>query len=227
MINTNAYNKLPLVSDASTLFDEQLASAGITRNQLFDKLAPLFVDGNGTSPYAACLIHHHYDLKPGERMVSNNLTTKPLAMESTELNSSPANVIAHCWLRTGEAIEYRLISESNPPKSTRSFPPPPPAEFFGKFRALLDPMGIDVLGICYADSELEDGFFLLETDGPGDRERVFTIIPRSEKPAPGYEVTWIPMYSEDGQSYKMKCACNCTGKCIDEPVHTCGRLVRN
>ena len=220
MIDTNAYNRLPLVSDASTLFDKQLASAGITRNQLFDKLAPLFVDGNGTSQYAACLIHHHYDLKPGERMVSTNLATKPLAMGSPEFNSSTANVIAHCWLRTGEAIEYRLISESNPPNSTRSFPPPP-AEFFRNFRALLDPMGIDVLGICYADSELEDGFISLETDGPGDRERVFTIIPRSEKPAPGYEVTWIPKYSENGESYKMVCACNCTDSCTERPVHSC------
>jgi len=227
MIGTDDYNKLPLVFDAATLFDAQLASAGITRNQLFDKLAPLFVDGNGTSQYAACLIHHHYDLKPGERMVSTNLTTKPLAMESTEFNSSPVNVIAHCWLRTGEAIEYRLISESNLPKSTQSFPPPPPAEFFGKFRALLEPMGIDVLGICYADSELEDGFISLETDGPGDRERVFTIIPRSEKPAPGYEVTWIPKYSEDGQSYKMICACNCTDGCNKHAPYLCRALVRN
>jgi len=205
MIDIDTYNNLPLVSDADALFNKQLASAGITRNQLFSKLAPLFVEDANAGRYAACLIHHHYDLKPGERMVTNNLSTKPLEIGS---DSFSANIIAQIWLRTGEAIEYRVVTDS----STANLPPPPPAEFFEKFRSLLDPIGIDILGVCLADAELEDGFIWQESDGPGDRERIFTIIPRTAKPAPGYyEVTWIPKLDKDGQS-TMGCGTNC-GTC--------------
>jgi len=210
MIDTHAYNNLPLVSDADTIFDKQLASAGITRNQLFSKLAPLFLEGNNAGRYAACLIHHHYDLKLGERMVNNNLSTKPLAVGSTESDSPSANIVAQIWLRTGEAVEYRVV----PDPSKATLPPPPPPKFFEKFRSLLDPIGINILGVCYADTDLENGFILQESDGPGDRERIFTIIHRSAKPAPGsFEVTWIPKYDEDGESYTMTCACNCTSGC--------------
>jgi len=208
MFNTNVYNHLPSVSDADALFNKQLASAGITRNQLFSKLAPLFVDGTNASRYAACLIHHHYNLKPGELMVARKLSTKPLALVSKSWSDS---IIAQCWLRTGEAIEYRIVSD--PSKST--LPPPPPADLFEKFRSSLDPLGIDVLGICYADDELEDGFISQELDGPGDRERILTVIHRSARKAIGsdFEVMWIPKYNEDGQSFTMTCCSNCTKGC--------------
>jgi len=208
MFNTNVYNHLSSVSDADALFNKELASAGITRNQLFSQLAPLFV-GTDASRYAACLIHHHYNLKPGELMVARKLSTKPLALASTRSWSD--SIIAQCWLRTGDAIEYRIISD--PSKST--LPPPPTADLFKKFRSLLDPLGIDVLGICYADDELEDGFISQELDGPGDRERILTVIHRSARKVIGsdFEVMWIPKYNKEGQLFTMTCCSNCTKGC--------------
>jgi len=197
--DTDAYNKLPLVNDANRLFEKQLESAGLDRAKLFSRLAPLFFDSESkrSGPYAVWLIHRHFELKPGERMVEANGSTKP----STE--SSP-NIVPHLWSRTGEAIEFRSVSESD----TSTLPPPPSPEFFSKFRSILDENGIDALGICYAQNDLKYGEVYQEVDGPGERERVVSIVHESLA-IDAFQVTWTPRFNPNFQSLTMIACCTC------------------
>jgi len=192
--DADAYNKLLLVSEAEALFEEQLKSAGIDRAELFSELAPLFHGIEGHR-YAVYLIHRHYELKPNERMVATKSSTKP----STE---SAPNIAPHIWSMDGVALEYRHFSSR--------FPVPPRPLSIG-FRSVLKKMGIDTLGICYFDDYLADDHIYEEGDGPGDRERVVSIIPASLAPTDSYEVMWSPRYNQDTQSLVMAVRCCCNG----------------
>ena len=204
--DTKAYNNLPLIADADALFQKQLASAGITRSQLFLQLVPLFLQDGNVGRYAICLVHHHYDLKAGERMVSTGRSTKP----STDTS---VNIVPSSWLNTGEVIEFMFTP------SPSTLPPPPSAEFFTKFRSILDAKNIDVLGICYAPDDLDDGFMLRESRGVGDRVRVLTAVHGSTPMgADCYLATWIPKVDPDNGSYVVVKAGCCDGqRCGQKP----------
>ena len=198
--DTEAYNELPLVPDAIARFEKQLRAAGLNRTELFSELAPLFLvksaEGTKPGPYAVFLIHRHFELEPGERMVENNNITEP--------SNSSLNIVPHIWLPTGQAIEFRrFISESDPP-----LPPPPTLEFISKFRSFLDKKGINTLGICYANT-LEPGSYYLEEDGPRYRTRIVKLIHEPVAPTDPYEVMWIPRYNPDSQYITMVWCCTC------------------
>jgi len=201
--NINTYNNLPRVADADALFQKQLASAGITRSQLFLQLAPLFLQDGNAGRYAICLVHHHYDLKAGERMVTTGLSTKPSVDVSV-------NIVPGSWLNTGEVFEFMFTP------SPSTLPPPPSAEFFAKFKSILATNNIDVLGVCYAPNDLDDGFMLRESKGDGDRERVLTVVHSSTHiSAYYYPVTWIPQVNPDNGAYIVVMG----GCCDGEPCH--------
>jgi len=208
--DTEAYNRLISVADANALFERQLTAAGLNRTQLFSQLAPFFLvetaEGPKSGPYAAYLVHRHYKLESGELMVETNNSTKP-TKASTESDSF--KIVPHIWSNTGQPIEFRSISKSDPP-----LPPPPTAEFLSKFKSFLDKKGISTLGICYADCTPPAGFINLEVNGSGDRERVVKRIRESEyiPKSDCYEVVWIPSKNTDGQSFSMIGACTC-GDC--------------
>jgi len=184
-----AYNNLPLIADADALFQKQLASAGITRSQLFLQLAPLFLQDGNAGRYAICLVHHHYDLKAGERMVTTGFSTKP-SIDASD------NIVPTSWLNTGEVVEFMFTP------SPSALPPPPSAEFFAKFKSILATNNIDVLGVCYAANDLDDGFMLRESDGAGDRERVLSVVHNSTPMgADFYSASWIPKVNPDNGSY--------------------------
>jgi hypothetical protein len=191
-----AYNKLYRIPDANKRFNEQLAAAALTRGQLFSKLAPLFMQPEYAGKYAACLLHRHSDLQEGERMVTNNLVTKP----SVEV--SP-HIVAERWSSTGEEIEHRFA------KDPTSLSPPPPFEFLAKFKSILDANGIDNLGVTFAPDKLENGFVFFET--PSDnRTQLLSVVPKASIQATQvYQTMWIPTIDPDGQTSTMECSHNC------------------
>jgi len=203
-LNADDYNKLLLVSKAEALFEEQLKSSGIDRAVLFSQLAPLFshapefLPGLDGHKYAVYLIHRHYELKPNERMVATDCSTKP----STEYSS---NIAAHIWSMAGVALEYRHFPNGFP------VPKPPSEQLLTLFRSILNKAGIDTLGICYFDNDLKDGDIYQEGDGPGDRERLVTMIPESLAPTDSYEVMWSPKYNPDTKRLILAVRCCCNG----------------
>ncbi|KDR67423.1 hypothetical protein GALMADRAFT_1086292 [Galerina marginata CBS 339.88] len=202
---TSAYNDLPFIADANARFENQLASAGLTRTQLFSKLAPLFLEAPYAGHYAACLIHRHYSLHSGERMVTTGTSARP----STETS---LNVVGERWASNGEVIEHKFTDD---PAS--HFPAPPP-EFFAKFKSILDAHGIDILGVCYASGKLTDDYLFLESPGPGDREQVTTLVRRSSPELENsFEAAWIPKVNPEDGFYTMGGCCNCTSGCCFPP----------
>ncbi|KDR67425.1 hypothetical protein GALMADRAFT_147199 [Galerina marginata CBS 339.88] len=199
--DASAYNDLPFIADANARFESQLASAGLTRTQFFSKLAPLFLEAPYAGHYAACLIHRHYALNAGERMVTTGPSAKPSS------NTSP-NVVGERWASNGEVIEHKLTDDP------ASNPPGPPPEFFSKFKSILDAHGINTLGVCHASGKLADGFLFLESPGPGDREQVTTLVRRSSPELKhSFEAAWSPKINPEDGFYTMGCCCNCTEDC--------------
>ena len=208
--DVSAYNDLPSIADADARLEDQLASAGLTRNQFFSKLTPVFLETPYAGRYAACLIHRHYSLNDGERMVATGPSTKP----STD--TSP-NIVGERWASNGEVIEHKFTEDP------ASHPPPPPAEFFAKFKSILDAHGIDILGVCYAPSKYQDGFLYLESTGSEDRERITTLVHCSALQLEhSFEATWMPKANPENESYAMGTCSNCTDGCIPSPP-PCGQ----
>jgi hypothetical protein len=208
------YNKLLHISEADSLFEQQLVSAGITRGQLWSQLAPLFLEKTNVGRYAACLIHRHYLLKDGERMVTNGNSTRP----STDTS---VNIVAERWLSTGQDIEYRFTDDP------ASLPPPPSANFLARFKSITDANGIDILGVCYSPpiQDLAPGFIFLEKAGLRDREQVITIVPYTSL-GNAYQACWVARVNVDDLSPSMFCGTSCAS---DEPgcktrIPACWRL---
>ncbi|KDR71366.1 hypothetical protein GALMADRAFT_214011 [Galerina marginata CBS 339.88] len=184
--DVSAYNDLPFIADANARFEDQLASAGLTRSQFFKKLAPVFLEAPYIGHYAACLIHRHYSLNDGERMVTNGPSARP----STETS---ANIVGERWASNGEVIEFKFTDDP------ASHAPHPPAEFFAKFKSIVDAHGIDMLGVCYAPGKLADDYLFLESPGPEDREQVTHLVHSSaSENKHSFEASWIPNLSPDG-----------------------------
>ncbi|PPQ98278.1 hypothetical protein CVT26_013522 [Gymnopilus dilepis] len=183
-----SYNALPLVQEADKRFEQQLASAGLSRDEFFAQLAPLFLDAGVAGQYAACLVHRHYLLMDGERMVTRGSSSRPASVDD-----SP-NIVADSWLPTGEAFEYRYTTE--PAIAT-----PPPKLFFDRFRSIMDKYRIDTVGICSAPdvTNLAPDFVLLERPGSHDREQVTNIVPRSSLIGNSTAVEAIWVAEQDSQ----------------------------
>jgi hypothetical protein len=90
--DTQFYNGLPSIEDADTAF--------VDRNNIFTKLAPLFAREEYRGVYDVCLIHHHFDLKPGERMVSHGSISLP-TLSSQESQDDPL-IIPERWTAYGD-----------------------------------------------------------------------------------------------------------------------------
>jgi hypothetical protein len=211
------YNELLAIEPADECFNQQLASAGITRAQFLSQLAPLFLEKENAGRYAACLIHHHFCLENSERMVANSNSTMPT-------KNTSANILAERWSCTGEEIEHRFTDDPN------SLPPPPSADFFARFKSITDANGIDNLGVCFTPplEEVAAGFIFFETPGPRDREQVISIVHRSylEGVKGAYETGWVPTVNPDDQcDLTMKCChgCSSSGGCtgVNPPPPEC------
>jgi hypothetical protein len=199
--DVTAYNNIPSVADADARFEEQLASAGLTRKQLFSDLAPLFLESPYGGRYAPCLIHRHYSLNDGERMVTTDHSSKP----STDISPK---IVAERWSSSGEEVEHMFTDDPT------SLPPPPPVDFVAKYKSILDSHAIDALGICYAPDKLADVFILTEANGLADRERVTTIIHHSARSNKSYDVTWLVTRNPDGLAVIITASCCDVPSCV-------------
>jgi len=191
------YNQLLSIGEASSRFEHQLKSAGLTDTQLFAELTPLFADKNTPGPYSPYLIHHHFSLKEGERMVSYGNRSAP----STD--TSP-NIVPECWLNTGEEIEHRYVHDLG------STPPPPSTDFLSKFKAILGKYGIDILGVCYTPrvDVLAPGFSFLETLMIEERAHIINQVPASSiDPSTTSPSAWV--LGEETCLKETRCKISC------------------
>ena len=185
------YNSLLSISDADSAF--------VDRDELFSKLAPLFSREEYRGKYEVCLVHHHFDLKPGERMVSQGLISLPM--------SSPADdptIIPERWTAYGVAFEFRKVN------SQQEILPPPPASLLEEFRECIGKR-TSVLGVCLAVDRLPEGQVYWETtDDHIARSHVLEIKEQVDLVSHGdlFETCWRP--ENDGSRTVMACCVVCS-----------------
>ncbi|KAF8961636.1 hypothetical protein BDZ97DRAFT_2076854 [Flammula alnicola] len=210
-IDHNGYNDLPTIPIADKKFKDQLQAANVTQSslRLFSQLADLFT---GYPAYAVCLNHRHHLLKPGERMVTENITEESeWSQKTTPRLEKSSNIIPERWLITTNpdtaqstftAFEFRLTD------GTSRLPGAPDQDFLRRFTDILreNSIGLDVLGVGIAPQpdELAPGHVFWEQTHPTeDRVQVLQIV-HSSKPASvqyTYHTSWVP--STDPISQKI------------------------
>jgi len=209
-ITVQTYNKLHSISCSHERFIQQLKAACITQEQLFSELALFFQENDPSHDYALCLIHRHYSLNEGEKMVSNGDSIAP-SMERTP------NIIPERWFSNGDAMEYTYC------KDLASQIPPPSPEFFAKFHSIVSFYNIDTLGVCYMSylKGLATDWIYLECSGTRDREQVVKIVPQyMAGDAHTYSAIWIPIRNPSGMIAMRTCASCASGQPGCKPLIT-------
>jgi hypothetical protein len=190
--NSQFYNNLLSISDADSAF--------VDRDKLFAKLAPLFSREEYKGKYEVCLVHHHFDLKPGERMVSHGLISLPMSAPSSD---DPA-IVPERWTAYGEVFEFRMVN------SQHEVVPPPPASLLEEFRQMVGKHA-SILGICLAGDHLpEDQVYWETTNDHIARSHVLEIKERVDlvNHKNLFETCWRP--ESDGSRTAMACCVVCT-----------------
>jgi hypothetical protein len=189
--DTQFYNGLPSIEDADSAFFD--------RNNIFTKLAPLFAREEYRGVYDVCLIHHHFDLKPGERMVSHGSISLPIPSPSQD----DALIVPERWTAYGEAFEFRKV------ELNEELTPPPPASLLEEFRQCIGEQA-SILGICLAEDCLPKGHVYWETTSDHvARSHVLEIRERVDLANCGslFETCWRP--ESDGTRVVMTCCAVC------------------
>jgi hypothetical protein len=187
--DTQFYNSLPSISDADSAF--------IDRETLFSRLAPIFSKEEYCGVYEVCLVHHHFDLKPGEKMVSHGLISLPMPSPSSE----DKLIIPERWTAEGQPFEFRKINSED------ERVPPPPASLLEEFKQCIGALKVP-LGICLAGESLGDGQVYFETtDDPSARSHVLEIKNRAEVSRNFFETCWRP--ERNGSKSVMACCAVC------------------
>lgn len=197
------YNSLSTHLRANERFQCQLTGMQFLESQpsfdfrpalrvLLSELAPVFSNGESPPRYAVWLLHGHFHLKEGERMVSRRDGGRDIMEPTTDTSS---RIVPERWNNIGEEIEHRVLADGE------TAPPHPPCELWNGFRQIMEKRGIDTLGICYAPDEtvldrLRSGHIFLErtsTDNcPECRKHVTTLKFQSMVPDDTTETSWIP-----------------------------------
>lgn len=183
------YNTLLSISDADSAF--------LDRETLFSKLAPIFSEYRGV--YEVCLVHHHFDLEPGEKMVSYGSISLPTPSPSSEDNL----IIPERWTADGQPFEFCKINSED------ERVPPPPASLFEEFRRCIGALGAP-LGICLAGERLGEGQVYWETTADQvARSHVLEVKNRAELSdcKDFFETCWRP--ESNGTKTVMACCVLC------------------
>ena len=196
MFSVDTYNRLPYIWDAAGVFANQLKSSNLTMETLLQKLEPLFSKGDDAGKYGIWILHRHFSLQAGERMVETGDTTEPTIADS------PC-IVAERWNAEGRALEYRYIDPLD------VIPSPPSAEFMTRFKAEMDAMRIDSLGVCFAPTQqdiekIKGGYIFLETTNDDGRKQVINAVLRDHplvKDQSTFEACWT-------MSGEVGCRCN-------------------
>jgi len=212
MFSIDTYNSLPHIQKAVGVFNDQLNSSRLTVHTLLNELEPLFSRGDNAGRYAIWVLHRHFRLEFGERMVAKGHITEP----TTEVSSHNRMIVAERWDAKGKELEYRYVDD------TDSVPLPPSAEFMTEFKAIIDAKKIDCLGVCYDPTKQEmekvqEGYVFLETTNQheGGRKHVINLVLADDPRLKGetvYRSTWTMSGKDEF---------NCTHNCLEDPTAEC------
>ncbi|PPR03561.1 hypothetical protein CVT26_006103 [Gymnopilus dilepis] len=191
MFDINLYNQLLSIAAASAALESKLASSGIALDTLLEKLRPLFCSDEHKGKYGLWLLHHHFDLDEGERMVKNGAVSQPTQDKSS-------NIVAERWTGTGDEVEH-VYADS---LGLNEVPSPPPQDAYN----------IDCLGICSAPSDEElkmfnAGCMFVESCKQG-RKQILTAVSMGDLSLDGdsvFRTTWS--LSSD---WRLNCSHSCT-----------------
>jgi hypothetical protein len=166
--------------------------------ELADRL-PDLRENDGRPKFAVWLLHGHYNLQPGEMMVSSDDSSSddPLRVVMQPTRDSSESIVPERWDNTGEIVlEHRRLRD-----------PPSPAErseaseafkrFLDGFKEVMKNNKITMLGIRTGPDPEEwerliKGYIFLETTGHGNRRHFITPkIPNSDIPFLT-ETAWVP-----------------------------------
>ena len=202
MFDVNLYNRLPSISSASATLHSKLASTNLTLDALLSRLRPLFCSDEYKGKYGIWLVHHHFNLEEGERMVKSAAVTQPTRDRSEK-------IVAERWSARGEELEHAYHDAG---KELDDLPPPPPAEFIRQFQEITGAYGIDCLGICYPPSQeevktLRGGYMFMETCHEG-RKHVLTPISAGDASLNGASVIKTTWSMSDDAGFG-ECVCSC------------------
>jgi hypothetical protein len=172
MFSIDTYNSLSSIQKGAGVFDDQLKSSGLTVRTLLDELEPLFSGGDNAGRYAIWILHRHFRLETGERMVAKGNITEP----TTDISSL---IVAERWNAKGEELEHRYVDD------TDGVPPAPSPEFMSAFNAIMEAKKIDCLGVCVAPTtqemeKLQKGYVFLETTNHHGRKHVLNLVPADD-----------------------------------------------
>lgn len=206
------YNGLPLIPDAYTELRRELKAApSVSNNDLMlpiledPDVCKLFRDGVGEGDegrfFGIWIVHRHFRLERGERMVAEGDVAKPVSENLTHL--------AERWDHYGNAIEFMQPGADQTPQA-------PSANFTRAFRELMyNKFGVSSLGLCRVGRRLAPGCIYLETTEVVRRAQITQIVPigqetlDSEPSGLTYPSSWV---IADPDSAYTQIVCNCTCK---------------
>jgi hypothetical protein len=181
MLDHDAYNRLLPIRAAAQAFTN--------RQELFQKIAPLLARAEFQEKYCLCLVHNHFLLQPGERMVATGLVTQPERVP----DPTPSDIIPSSWTATGIPFEWTRV---NAPEEIIA---PPPDELIREFSEIVGEGSI--LGLCLAPGPLPEGQMWLERLSPDLRQHILEMKPAEEHcidPASISTACWRVKISSDG-----------------------------
>lgn len=201
--HVNLYNKLPLINEAYAILRQELkADPSVSNDKLMlpvlqdPEVRSLFCDGipgeNDQGLFDIWIVHRHFALEMGERMVSTGNISTPTPQDSTHF--------ADRWDLSANEIEFVRVSEGE--VSTQRAP----SGIFAKaFQELMSrKFGVSCLGLCLAPSaKLPPGFFYLETIDTKTRSQIVEVLPTSNTVtdllARTYRSTWSVLDPDNNQ----------------------------
>lgn len=200
------YNSLPLIPAAYDILRQELTDKGIHISNDNPMLsiqndpavcALLRNEENQGRFFGIWIIHRHFGLDPGERMVSVGNITKPAAEDPSH--------IAERWDQDGNEIEFM-----QPGADDASNMAPSP-DLVKSFRDLMrDSFGVSILGLCRAPSRLEPGTVWVETTDEPSRAQIVKVGILDELLGKEliYPSIWVTR-SPDSCDPQLVCNCTC------------------
>ncbi|RXW14360.1 hypothetical protein EST38_g11491 [Candolleomyces aberdarensis] len=195
MLDHIGYNNLLVITEADKTFT--------SRQQWFQKLAPLLGRAEVREKYNLCLVHRHFNLQPGERMVATGLVTQPEIVPTSD--SAPSDIIPSSWTADGIPFEWKRI------KTLEEIVAPPPAELVQEFSEVVGEGS--VLGLSLAQDPLPEGEIWCEHPNPDLRQHILEIQTVEALSGGGASDTcWKVKISSDGGQAEVIFVngCKCT-----------------
>jgi hypothetical protein len=206
-IEADEYNKLPLINQANDI----LQSHPDVLQDVFNKIASLFREKDPSGHFTLSLVHHHYKLNQGERMVSDGHVTSP-----QKDTSGDPGVIESSWTLASRPYEWTRLT------ATDSAVPDVHQDLIDGINKELPKsvVGEDlrgVLGVTRAQPEqLPSEKVWWENLDDGKREHILKIIARENVPTDAIQTSWIPEPTHPGSmEFILACCGVCHHKAAD------------